>query len=228
MSIFVYADESGVFDPAHNDTFVFGGLLFLDKDTRDLAKRRYISAERALHDAGVCCNQEMKATRLSNKQKAGMFRSMNPYHRFGVVVEQARVLSQITQDKKSKQRYLDYVFKRGLKAKFEQLIHVGALRAADVDDIYVFMDEHTTATNGRYELCESLQNEFKRGTYNSDWDHFFPPLFPGMRRVEFNMKDSCQDPLIRAADITANRLYFSVVNNQPQMASSIYYITLPD
>ena len=34
MSIFVYGDESGVFDAAHHDVFVFGGLVF---STRKLA-----------------------------------------------------------------------------------------------------------------------------------------------------------------------------------------------
>ena len=29
MNIFVYADESGVFDRIHNDVFVFGGLIGL-------------------------------------------------------------------------------------------------------------------------------------------------------------------------------------------------------
>lgn len=32
MSIFVYADESGVFDREHNDVFVFGGLIFLGRE----------------------------------------------------------------------------------------------------------------------------------------------------------------------------------------------------
>lgn len=35
MNIFVYADESGVFDRIHNDVFVFGGLIFLGNDERD-------------------------------------------------------------------------------------------------------------------------------------------------------------------------------------------------
>lgn len=48
MTIFVYADESGVFDQVHQDYFVFGCLIFLDKDSRDIAIQRYTSAERAL------------------------------------------------------------------------------------------------------------------------------------------------------------------------------------
>ena len=29
MNIYIYSDESGVFDKEHNDYFVFGGLIFL-------------------------------------------------------------------------------------------------------------------------------------------------------------------------------------------------------
>ena len=35
MNIFVYSDESGVFDVAHNDFYVFGGILFLSKNEKD-------------------------------------------------------------------------------------------------------------------------------------------------------------------------------------------------
>ena len=31
MNIYIYSDESGVFDKEHNDYFVFGGLILLGK-----------------------------------------------------------------------------------------------------------------------------------------------------------------------------------------------------
>ena len=39
MDIYVYSDESGVFDSAHNSWFVFGGVMFLSKDAKDIAAR---------------------------------------------------------------------------------------------------------------------------------------------------------------------------------------------
>lgn len=47
MDLFVYSDESGVFDKAHNEIFVFGGLIFIGKDQKDEYARRYIAAEPA-------------------------------------------------------------------------------------------------------------------------------------------------------------------------------------
>lgn len=229
MSIFVYADESGVFDREHNDVFVFGGLIFLCREERDLARRRYQSAERVLREAGAAKgHREMKAIYLNNKQKSSMYRSMNPYHRFGVVVFQKQVNENIFSNRKSKQRFLDYVFKRGLKNALEKMIDAGELSVDSVDNIYVIMDEHTTATDGRYELRESLESEFKIGTFNGVWNRYFPPLFPDMNTVELQLRDSCQEALIRSADITANRLYYAARSKRYDLINkSMTFLRLP-
>ena len=114
MNIFVYSDESGVLDKAHNDIFVFGGLVFLSKDERDVAARKYSAAEKALRNSkNYKQDVELKAAIISAGEKRKLFRSLNRYYKFGVIVEQTRVLDRIMADKKSKQRYLDYVFKIG-------------------------------------------------------------------------------------------------------------------
>lgn len=46
MDIFVYSDESGVFDNVHNDIFVYGGLIFFNKNDKDVYCRKYIHAEK--------------------------------------------------------------------------------------------------------------------------------------------------------------------------------------
>ena len=48
MDIFIYSDESGVFDKKHNDFFVFGGLMFLSKDDKDNFNRKYLNAEKTV------------------------------------------------------------------------------------------------------------------------------------------------------------------------------------
>lgn len=229
MNIFVYADESGVFDYKHNKVFVFGGLIFLDKDEKDSAQRLYIAAEKVQRDNGAARgHSEMKAIYLENKQKYSMFRSMNHYHRFGVVVEQEHVNKKIFDNKKTKQRYLDYAFKIAVKSELQKMLYNNEICKNSIENIYVFMDEHTTATNGRYELREALENEFKNGTYNMTWEKYFPPLFPGMKSVDLKLKDSKQDALIRAADIVANRLYWAASNkNYNQVKNSIDFIFLP-
>ena len=76
--------------------------------------------------------------------------------------------------------------------------------------IFVFPDEHTTATSGRYELHESLEKEFKIGMFNVDYSSFFPPLFQNLKELQVQYCNSANKPLVRASDIIANRIYHDV------------------
>lgn len=217
MNLFIYGDESGVFDNKHNDVFVFGGLIFLDKSSRDNENRKFISAERKIAGKYTANGApfELKACKISNKHKAGLFRSTNGLIRYAFIVDQQRVNENIFCNKKSKQRYLDYVYKVGLKTVLGRLISGGALRAEDVDNVYVRFDEHTTATDGRYELREGIEDEFKYGTYNFSYNTFHRPIFPSMRgNVYLEFKDSRNDALIRASDIIANHAYYHAVTGK--------------
>ena len=46
--IYVFSDESGVFDQINNDTFVYAGIIFTDLQEKNLAERRYRSVETRL------------------------------------------------------------------------------------------------------------------------------------------------------------------------------------
>lgn len=211
MNIFVYSDESGVFDKVHNRFYVFGGVIFLDKESKDDCTRMYIKAERDIkRKNGMGSADEVKASTISNAQKGKLFRALNRQIRFGVVVDEHKVLEQIWKTKKDKQRYLDYVYKIAVKRCFEYLIRTGRIDPTSVQNIYFHVDEHSTATNGRYELQESLEQEFKHGTYNMTWSRHFPPLFPNLCAVSVNFCNSGTTTLVRAADIVANHIYHQV------------------
>ena len=53
MDIYVYSDESGVFDRHHNDYFVFGGLVAFSYSEADEATRRYQHAEKLIKTTTV-------------------------------------------------------------------------------------------------------------------------------------------------------------------------------
>lgn len=214
MNIFVYSDESGVFDYLHNDIFVFGGVIFLSRDEKDNAIRKYIAAERALRkNRNYDKTRELKATFLNNSERGKLFRAVSQYQRFGIVINQRKVHKQIFTNKKDKQRYLDFAYKIGLKNMFMQLINKNQINPAEIENLYVNVDEHTTATNGLYELQESLEQEFKYGTYNWNYNLHFPPIFTHLNRVSVSFCNSENKPLIRAADIIANRLYYLACNS---------------
>jgi len=136
------------------------------------------------------------------------------FYKFGVVVDQSRVRDSIMAHKKSKQRYLDYVFKIGVKRLLQQLITDGIIEPDTVENMYFFVDEHTTATNGVYELRETLEEEFKYGMHNLNFSTFYPPLFPKMQAVHLQYCNSETVTLIRAADITANRIYHDALTGK--------------
>ena len=147
---------------------------------------------------------------------------MNKALKFGVIIEQKEILDRIFSSKKDKQRYLDYAYKIGLKKALESLILQGIIEKDKISHIHIYCDEHTTATNGKYELREGLEQEFKSGTYNRNYKKFFPPLFDNLKTLELLYCDSRKIHLIRAADIVANRIYFSQVSNVIVDISDVY------
>lgn len=227
MEIYVYSDESGVFDKVHNELFVFGGLIFLTKKSADNCARKYLSAEAAIRLGKHNTNEELKACHLSNKEKSKLYRSLNQTIKFGVIINQRNVLDRIFQSKKDKQRYLDYAYKIGLKQAFKSLIADGVINPDEVKRIHVYNDEHTTATNGRYELKQALEQEFKLGTYNMRYDSFFPPIFNDLGRIDLEFCSSEKVTLIRASDIIANRIYYMALNRKVDQLKGIYISTLP-
>jgi hypothetical protein len=227
MDLFIYSDESGVFDKEHNEIYVYGGLIFLGKEQKDIYARKYIAAEKVLRGQKYTADEELKACRISNKEKGKLYRSMNGAIRFGVIVNQKNVLGRIFQSKKDKQRYLDYAYKIGLKKALQKMIADGIIDKDSIGDIHIFTDEHTTATNGRYELREGLEQELKNGTYNMQYDKFFPPVFESMGGIELFNCDSSKVTLVRAADIVANRIYFMALNRNIEKLEGIYLTTLP-
>lgn len=230
MDIFVYSDESGVLDYIHNDFFAFGGIIFLSKEDKDTASRKFLFAEKALRTYGKHeNNEELKACRITSKEKGKLFRSLNKFIKFGVVIKQKNIHQRIFDEKKSKQRYLDYAYKIALKRAFETLIKQGKVTANDVSHLHVFVDEHTTATNGRYELRESLEQEFKNGTFNYTYSNYFPPIFSNLQGIDLHFCDSSTKTLIRAADIVANQIYYCAVKNDAKLyeREDFYLIDLP-
>lgn len=213
MDIFIYSDESGVFDKIHNDFYIYGGVILLSKNDRDICSRKYSAAEKTIADR-YKEGTELKASLISNKDKGKLFRSLNQNIKFGVIVDQHRVFDKIYESKKTKQRYLDFAYKVGLKGALSDLIKSKTIVAKEVEHVHVYVDEHTTATDGRYELQEGLLNEFKYGTYNWNYTCFFEPLFPAMKSLTVDFCNSAKNPLIRAADIVANRMYYSATRGK--------------
>lgn len=230
MDIYIYSDESGVFDVKHHQFFVFGGIIFLSKESKDVFSRKYAKAEDDIRGREkLAIDQEVKAATISNGSKAKLFRSMNQVIRFGTIISEEKIVEQIWKSKKSKQRYLDFAFKIAVKRCFEHLIHEKRIEPDEVRNLYFFMDEHTTATDGYYELRESLEQEFKIGNFNFNQNRFYPSIFPNLQLVNAKYCNSKSTSLIRAADIVANKIFYYARTGQYCFLekSNLYICYLP-
>ena len=231
MNIFVYSDESGVFDKAHNDIYVFAGIIVLGKENQEIWSRKYSAAETVIQKKNnIPKSEEIKATTISNGDKGKLFRSLNQCYKFSVVIDQKNVLDNIFDSKKDKQRYLDYAYKLAVKKALEDMIKNGIIIPEEIGGLYFFVDEHTTATNGRYELREGLEQELRYGTYNWKYSKHFPPIFPRIKNVELQFCNSASKLLVRAADIVANKVFHLAISGQYESIETIpnmHVIRLP-
>ena len=227
MNIYVYSAESGVFDHLHNDYFVFGGLIILGENNKNIWSRKYAAIENIIRESNKTI-KEIKATTISNKTKDKIFRSLNKCFKFACIVDEHKVNKNIWNSKKDKQRYLDYVYKISVKRALQELINKKEINPDEIDHINFFVDEHTTATNGRYELKESLEQEFKFGTYNNNYVTYFPPIFPNLNDVTLEFCDSSapRKRLVRAADIVANKVYHLAITKQDIKLYKLNNITI--
>lgn len=222
MNIYVYSDESGVFDKIHNNYFVFGGLILLGSADKEKWSRIYSSVEKTLRtNKGVDKDYELKATQVTNKEKANLFRSLNNCYKFAVVVEQSKLLDELFLSKKDKQKYLDYAYNIAVKDAIQNLINKKLVNPDEVERLYFYVDEHTTATNGIYELNDLLEQVYKRGSFNSDYSVYYKPIFKNIKVVNIEFCNSASKLLIRAADIVANRIYYLAKNDYKLKLSQI-------
>ena len=61
-------------------------MIFLGKEQKDSYARKYIAAEKVLRGWKYAADEELKACRISNKEKGKLYRSMNGAIRFGVIL----------------------------------------------------------------------------------------------------------------------------------------------
>lgn len=209
MNIYISSDESGVFDQANEKVFVYGGLICFSKDEADYLKRHYAKVEASIVKSNSSLiGIEAKASKLTNAEKGHAYRSLNKFQKFAVMVDIEEVTPEVFLSPKHKQRYLDFAYKMVLKKYFEKCIAERTINPSEVEYIIVRCDEHSTATNGRYELREALLNEFKYGTFNANWDIFYPSIFSNLKDVDLSFVNSKRRVDVRAADIVANHFYY--------------------
>lgn len=168
----------------------------------------------------------MKAANLKSKHKRSLFNSVKEYDSVAVVVDISRVYDYILADKKSICRYKDYILKRCVKNKLKKLITDGRISKNEDVTISIFIDEQLTATNGYYDLRDSIREELCYGIVNFDYSIRHQHVFDSNVTVNIQYCDSSTNYLIQASDILANRIWTSYRTNNPNLRLIEKQITL--
>ena len=220
LNLYIYSDESGTFDAKNNPYFIFGGVICFGDAKRHEWSRRYIHCENALRNTGKYKKEdELKASFITNAEKGKFYRSLNRCYKFALIIHEANINPSVFENKRHKQRYLDYAYKIVLKKCLEHVLSASYIQEGEVKKIHVYADEHRTCTDSVYELREALLNEFRLGTFNATYETFFPPIFPSLDDVRLYYCDSKKVALIRASDIVANHFYHKAHENRGKIAS---------
>lgn len=132
---------------------------------------------------------------------------MKEYDSVSCVVSLNNIYPSILKNKKAICRYKDYAIKRCVKAKLEQLISAGRISTDSDVNLLINIDQQLTATNGYYDLRDSIREELQHGIRNFDYGVFHKPLFNSEVKVEIKYCESKDNYLIQASDILANRIW---------------------
>ena len=226
QNVYFFFDDYGVLHRNEPSVFfIYAGYVFTDKKDLDNAKRKYIATNKRIKKAAGI-DGELKAAVLSNQYKRALFNSIRNYDSVSVVVEIDRVYDYILDNKKSRCRYKDYILKRCVKHKLLNLIHNGILDPND--DIYLWLniDEQLTATNGYYDLRDSIQEELQHGIKNFDYGFTHEKVFYGKVMVDIKYCESKNNYLIQASDIIANRIRTSYRLGKPELRNISNHLAL--
>ncbi len=207
MDIYIYIDESGVLHKnAPDDKFVYTGLIFFNKKEKDKAATRFKKIESEISSN---YDGELKANRIKNKHKKTLFNCVKNEKRFIIDVSINQMYDSSLGDKRTIQRFKDYSLARTIK---ESLRFYNIPPSQQVN-LHLLVDEQNICTNGRYNLKESIIEELFSGKYN-DYHKFIKPYFNVRGIVKVQYCDSNNVPLIRGADILANRKFWKLRKNQ--------------
>lgn len=212
MNLYIYSDESGVFDSRHYEWYAYGGLIFFDGDTLQDCHNEYSTLEEIIReDRKISTEEELKAAVLKNKDRRRLYQVAKKYMRFGGLVHLCDVDEHIFAGKKLKQRFLDYIYRRTVLHMIEKLTTSDRIDPAEIINVHINLDGHTAPTNSRYELGEAFEQDFMIGRFDEEWTVYTEPIFPNISTVKIKFCESKDFALVRAADIVANKVLHDAI-----------------
>lgn len=230
MDIYVFSDESGVFDCKHHEWFVYAGIIVVGKLEMDSLTRRYIAIEKNLRkNSKYRTIPELKGSFLNDKSKRKLLSVFSDTMKFAVAIRQKKLdYARVFSNTKMKQDYLDFAYRSVLRKAFEEMIAKGSLFPGDEFNLFINEDNRHVTVDILHRKEEMIFREFKEGIYNSKFGMFSTPLFSDIQKVQITLRDSDRSALVRGADIIANTVYTSLFNESLDafLDDSLFHIEL--
>lgn len=228
MDLYIFSDESGIFDSKHYDLFVYAGLIIIGKQDMDMLSRRYLGLEKNLRKKTKYKNTgELKARHLDDCDRKKLLKLFSRVLKFAVLVDLKKLDQEfVFKNQKSKQRYMDFAYQTVLRKAFELMLHENIVKLEEELSIFIHEDNHHIATGIKCSKEEAIFQDLQSGTYVPGSGMFIPPLFPNLQKVSVTLHDSVQATLIRGADLIANTVYVSAMKDNTASLSDIPLLLL--
>lgn len=165
QEVIFFFDDSGVLHKNElSGYFVYAGYVFADRKDLDIARHKYINANKKLKKA-LGRDDELKAATLKVKHKRALYNSVKKYESMAVVVDISRLYDYVLANKKSICRYKDYILKRCVKNKLKSMIINGVIylkyiRNKDNSFAFVEVDKNGKSID-EGKSAESVPNNYK-------------------------------------------------------------------
>ena len=164
--VYIYSDESGVFDKFHNDYFVYAGIACVGQDTMSALSRKYLQAEKTLRKIKKNKGKpELKASVITKEEKRKLYRVCSECYKFAVVIKLKELENDIFETSRTKQRYWEYAYKYGIKQLLQRMTNDNIISMENEVELKLYVDEYSHSSNEKYSLGDIILNEFKYGTY---------------------------------------------------------------
>lgn len=229
QEIFIFIDDSGVLHRNANDNiFVYAGYIFLSKKGKEAARNRYKELNKNIKQS-ISRNDELKGCNIENRHKRALFNVMRKEYSCHLKVDIDKIYDHILNNKNSIVRYKDYVLKLLIKKIISNFINNGMIDANKPLKLVISIDEQLTATDGIYDLKQSIHEELVYGIANFDYGKKFSPILYGGCDLTVSFCDSKNNYLVQASDILANRIFNSYRHNKPEWRKikNHIYLTFP-
>lgn len=203
-------DDSGKMTHAEKCCF-YGGIYFKSREARDHFKRHYSDIIQK-SKCSFCpkdnknCDKEcpeIKSHTTNTKFRrriVNLIKNSEHANSFATTIYNRDIPKEVLAVKHSRGRRTDYYQKRIIKEIVLKLISTGELDPYKSVKLFIRIDESPQATNGKYDLKESIIEEFLYGITNFNYGCTFPPILYDQLKVDLKCVDSKKEKMVQAAD----------------------------